>query len=619
MINFMTAEVDIRANLAPLRRGLAKAKAIVRRFATGIQRVLNRISFRRLAIAGVAAAVAITLALRKFVQAAGDAIEIQGKFNVVFGKFAKATTQWAADFGLAVGRARQDIKRWLSGIQDILVPMGYARRDATKLSKAIVKLAVDVGSFSNVASEDVLRDFTSALVGNHETVRKYGIMIDEATIKQAALNMGLDKNYKQLTASEKLQARYNIIVASSSDANTDATRTAGEYANQLQRLWGNIKNVSQTIGGSMVGAVRDWLVSINTFLEKNESAIGDWAAKAVAHVKYFAGVLKTFWQNTDFKGKWQSMLDSIIIMLKAFVKAAIILAVAAGQGLWKGMIDGMLGGSEARIARRTKQIYGRTSLRTDEGKRADHYRVTGWGLTATQTPTNKLQWNAAKDIATREESARLEKAIIAPAFKEVGDLMVAAAEEVKARTHAVLSLVGQREIERLKDVRGAAISAIDAARIVAMGTKAFLSGRSEFSRLEGITVGDKPTAAFRSADIEVSKEIKSFGEKITESFKTNQQKFSDFSRKVAAAIVAGWLAPGLSERALAKGREDIFGKPEKKEGVGAFLAAGGLVNLAALALGAKTDPALEEAKKQTKTLQNIDDNTKNRTPALSTI
>ena len=99
----------------------------------------------------------------------------------MFGKFATKATQWAADFGQAVGRARQDVKKWMSGIQDILVPMGYARGKAFDLSKAIVTLAVDVGSFSNVASEDVLRDFTSALVGNHETVRKYGIMIDEAT------------------------------------------------------------------------------------------------------------------------------------------------------------------------------------------------------------------------------------------------------------------------------------------------------------------------------------------------------------------------------------------------------------------------------------------------------
>ena len=292
------AYVDITARTGKFTRALAGIRNTMKRFMSGMARMA-----KRLAVIVVAVAAAIVFAMKKAVEAAGDAIEIQGKFNVVFGKLSKQATKWANAFAKAVGRARQDVKRWMSGIQDILVPMGLARKEAMDLSKAIVTLAIDVGSFSNVASEDVLRDFTSALVGNHETVRKYGIMIDEAKMKQEAFNMGLGNNLTILTAAQKLQIRYNLIVQSSADAMGDATRTALGYANQMQRLRGNMKNVAETIGMALIGSATKGLIGLNNWIEKNEKAWGEWARKAVIQVKFLAKTFKNFWEDTNFKSK----------------------------------------------------------------------------------------------------------------------------------------------------------------------------------------------------------------------------------------------------------------------------------------------------------------------------
>lgn len=179
---------------------------------------------------------------------ARDADEIQSKFNVVFGELRIQANAWAESFGKAVGRAKSDVKSWMATLQDTFVPLGFARTKANELSQELVKLAVDVASFSNAADEDVIRDFTSALVGNHETVRKYGILITENSLKQEAMASGINKNYNQLTELEKVQLRYNLILKSTTDAQGDAIRTADSLANMEKRQAAELKNLQEILG-----------------------------------------------------------------------------------------------------------------------------------------------------------------------------------------------------------------------------------------------------------------------------------------------------------------------------------------------------------------------------------
>ena len=135
----------------------------------------------------------VSASLLRLTNMAGDANEQMAKAKVVFGDSFTKMNQWSDEFGNSVNRSRFELLKYAASVQDILVPMGLMRGEAAKLSKGIVELAVDVGSFSNVASADVMRDFNSALVGNHETVRKYGIVISEARMEQVALDEGIIK------------------------------------------------------------------------------------------------------------------------------------------------------------------------------------------------------------------------------------------------------------------------------------------------------------------------------------------------------------------------------------------------------------------------------------------
>ena len=173
---------------------------------------------------------------KQMVNMASSVEEMQSKSSVVFGRFVSDVRGQLEKFGDEVGRSTFELEEMASSIQDTFVPMGFARKEASKLSVQLTKLAVDVASFNNASDVDTMRAFQSALVGNHETVRRFGVVITEATLKQELLRMGITKTAKEVTNAEKVQARLNLIIAGTSDAQGDAERTNTSFANSMKAL-----------------------------------------------------------------------------------------------------------------------------------------------------------------------------------------------------------------------------------------------------------------------------------------------------------------------------------------------------------------------------------------------
>ena len=191
------------------------------------------------------------------VTAASDAEETRSKFDTVFRDLASSTREWAETTATAVKRSSLDLESYLATLQDTFVPMGFARDEAAKLSQQMVQLGVDLGSFNNMADADVIRDLTSAMIGNHETVRKFGVLITEATLKQELLNMGLGDGAKEATNQQKALARLNIIMNSTTDAQGDAVRTSESFANQMKGLSATLRDLRVEFGNEIIPVLKE--------------------------------------------------------------------------------------------------------------------------------------------------------------------------------------------------------------------------------------------------------------------------------------------------------------------------------------------------------------------------
>ena len=214
-------------------------------------------------VAGIAAVGAGLGALSvQLINAGSDAEEMQGKFDAVFQEFGGPVTTELTNFATNVGRSRFELMGFASTIQDTLVPLGFARGAAADMSVEVVKLATDLGSFNNLPTEQVIMDVQSALVGNTETLRKYGVVATQATIEQYALSNGLWDGEAAMDAQTKAAAIMGLIMDSTTDAQGDAARTSESWANQMRALKATLTDTATEIGLQLLPAVTPLLAKL---------------------------------------------------------------------------------------------------------------------------------------------------------------------------------------------------------------------------------------------------------------------------------------------------------------------------------------------------------------------
>jgi phage host-nuclease inhibitor protein Gam len=184
---------------------------------------------------------------------ASDTEEVMNKFNIVFGDASEAVKAWSDQYAASVGRSKKQIAEFMAGSQDLFIPLGFAADSARDLSEQVTQLAVDLASFNNMADEDAIRDLHAALTGSGEVMKKYGVIVSEAAVKQELLNQGMDP--KVATDQQKVQARLNIIMRGTTAAQGDAIRSAGAFANQMKALKGSLHDTASEIGAALLPVV----------------------------------------------------------------------------------------------------------------------------------------------------------------------------------------------------------------------------------------------------------------------------------------------------------------------------------------------------------------------------
>lgn len=235
------AYVELSLNSERFVKGLTQAERRLKNIGSSLTSIGTK--FAAFGTAGVAGFIPA-------IRAASDAQEQMSKFDTVFGDQTDAMKEFADVTADELGRSSASIRQFLAQSQDLFVPLGFDQDQATELSKTLTRLAVDLASFNNVADEDALRDLNGALTGSSELMKKYGVIVNEAAIKQELLNQNLDPS--NATEQQKVLARLNIILAGTTAAQGDAVRTAGSFANQMKRAQGIVRDLAIEVGDALL-------------------------------------------------------------------------------------------------------------------------------------------------------------------------------------------------------------------------------------------------------------------------------------------------------------------------------------------------------------------------------
>lgn len=196
------------------------------------------------------------------IQAASDLNETVSKVGVVFGDSAKEILAWGEDSATALGMSKNQALSAAGTYGNLLVSLGLTGEKAAGMSKEMVGLAADLASFNNASPEETLAAIQSGLVGETEPLRKFGINLNDAALRQEAMAMGLTKTTTQvLPANIKAQAAYSLILKQSTTAQGDFARTSGGLANQQRIAEAKLANLSATIGQKLLPV----MVTLETF------------------------------------------------------------------------------------------------------------------------------------------------------------------------------------------------------------------------------------------------------------------------------------------------------------------------------------------------------------------
>lgn len=249
-----------------------------------------------------------------------------GKFNVVFGDEAGRTIKALDEMTGAIGRSKFEAREFAASFQDTFVPMGFARDSAADLATQLTQLTYDVASFNNSLEPDVARDFQSALVGNHETVRKYGIVITQAALDAELFRMGIEDGAKGATEQEKVMARLNLIMAGTSDAHGDAARTADSWANTMRRLQSSITDTATEMGSKLLPVLSPLLDKLADAAQRIGPSVVAEFTKIVETISTLGQYFILVAEDGDYLNDWlwhlptsiQAVVQSIGEMINIF-------------------------------------------------------------------------------------------------------------------------------------------------------------------------------------------------------------------------------------------------------------------------------------------------------------
>ena len=214
-------------------------------------------------IAKTAAAAFATTKIVEFgraaVTAAADMGETLSKAGVLFGDAVGQVEAFAEGAATSLGQSKQEALDAAATFATFGKAAGLTGNELANFSTELTALASDIGSFNNANPAEVVEALGAALRGEAEPMRRFGVLLDDATMRQKALEMGIIDTVKNaLTPQQKILAAQALIFEQTGAAQGDFARTSDSLANQQRILAAEMKNVQAELGQALLPLMKQF-------------------------------------------------------------------------------------------------------------------------------------------------------------------------------------------------------------------------------------------------------------------------------------------------------------------------------------------------------------------------
>jgi len=192
---------------------------------------------------------------------------------------------------------------------------------------AIIQRATDFASVMNIDVEEAMGTFQSALAGQSQPIRAYGLDLSAAAVQAHALAVGIWDGNQKITESEKIQARYGLILQETEQYAGDFAATADGLANSTRILSAEWTDLQAELGKQALPLAADGVNVLVGAVQNAEhytlrlaGALAETRAYAQSFVGEFGqGATFGMWGgDMEASGDWNHMLAQIINSQKLY-------------------------------------------------------------------------------------------------------------------------------------------------------------------------------------------------------------------------------------------------------------------------------------------------------------
>jgi hypothetical protein len=217
MADVRTLKLNLLADVDQFNKSLKTADDSTNAFSGKIGKYSKAMA-KSFALAGAAAgAFAIKVGLDG-VKSASDLNEEVSKAEVIFGDVSNEIKAFAKTADKALGLTQTEALKAASTFATFGKASGLAGKDLSKFSKGAATLASDLASFYNTNADEAITAIGAALRGEAEPIRKFGVLLNDSTLKAKAMEMGLYDGTGALDLQAKSLAAYQVILDQTKDA-----------------------------------------------------------------------------------------------------------------------------------------------------------------------------------------------------------------------------------------------------------------------------------------------------------------------------------------------------------------------------------------------------------------
>lgn len=277
----------------------------------------------------------ISLAGAAIIKLASDFEVSSRKFATAFKGSEAAASAAVANLNKNFGLAEAQATKLLANTGDLLKGFGATSEEALKLSDSAQQLAASLAAYNGVPIVEASEAIKSALVGETESLKRLGVVVNEAAIDQQRLADGTEDLTGQAESLAKAQAVLTLAYAQSGDAIASMAINQDTLAFQTQALIGDVQDLAIKFGDILLPIIKEVVVDVREAIEyiSSLSIASKKTILAMAGIAAIAGpVIAAIGAiSTAFAFLAANPAIAAIIAIAAVTTAVVALSAAAKQ------------------------------------------------------------------------------------------------------------------------------------------------------------------------------------------------------------------------------------------------------------------------------------------------